>query len=100
MAPSPVIEKLQNKIFTGKGKTSPTELTNILELAREFGALGEIIGRDFEVCDKEGNLLYLVRQKPITVAQLNTLLKELNVMKMIESESMKQTSMPKKGRRR
>jgi hypothetical protein len=80
------IEQLKERIFTSK-KTEATELTNILELAREFGALGEILGREFEVYNKKGELEYRIKQIPISVLQLNYLLKELYVLKKLDAEN-------------
>lgn len=78
------INRLKDRIF-GK-KNQETDLTRILMVAREFGCLGEIIGRDYEVRDPNGKLQFLIRQKPIAVKQLNTLLKEFRTIKKADDE--------------
>ena len=78
------IEKLKDRILSKKGKE--TELTSILFMVREFSCLGEIIGRDFEIKDPKGKLVYTIRQKPMAICQLKTLLKEFIVLKEIDQE--------------
>jgi len=89
------LNKLKDRIFNKKGKT--TELTDLLDMAREFNCLGEIIGRNFEVTDKNGNLLYNIKQKPIAIKQVNTLLKEFLVLKKIDFEREQMMFGGKKG---
>jgi hypothetical protein len=81
----------QNKVINLKSrilkhKSQGTGLTSILELIREFGCLSDIVGRDFEIMDKKGNVVYTIRQKPIGIKQMNTLLEELHVLKKIDNE--------------
>ena len=45
------IENLKERIFGKRNKSKTTELTNILDVVREFNCLGEIMGRDFEIKD-------------------------------------------------
>ena len=78
------LENIKDRI-TKKGG-SQTELTSIMEMVRSFSCLGEIIGREFEVSDGDGNIVYTVRQKPMAIKQLNVLLKELNVMFKLDAE--------------
>ena len=80
------INQLKERVLGKKGKGSETELTNILFMVREFGCLGEIIGRDFEIRDPKGKLVYKIRQKPMAIRQLNMLLKEFRVLKKIDNE--------------
>lgn len=77
------VNALRSRIL--KNKSKGTGLTSILELIREFGCLSDIIGRDFEIL-KEGKVVYTIRQKPISIKQINTLLEELNVLKRIDNE--------------
>lgn len=79
------LEKLNNLIFK-KNQNVATELTNLLEMVREFSCLGEIIGRDFEVRDTKGKLVYAIRQKPMKIIQMNTLLKEFVKIKNLDNE--------------
>ncbi len=92
------IEKLKNRIFGKGGKGKRTGLTTILEVVREFSCLGEVIGRDYEIRNKAGELLYTVRQKPMAIKQLNTLIKELGVLKNLDNER-EAAKWGKKGKR-
>ena len=83
--PSP-INKLKERVFGKRGRYQETELTNILDMAREFGCLGEIIGRDFEIRDPKGKLIYTIHQKPMAIKQMNTFLKEFVTLKMKDAE--------------
>lgn len=95
------IENLRNKIFAKKA-LQPSELTAILDFGREFGCLGEIVGRNYEVLDKQGKVIYRIVQKPLSIPVLRTLLEELELMRKIEEQETK-NKMPKtpsRGRRR
>lgn len=78
------VNKLKERIL--KNKPQGTELTNIIELVREFGCLSDIIGRDFEISDSKGDVVYTIRQKPMSIKQMNKLLEELYVLKKIDNE--------------
>ena len=80
------ISNLKNRIFGKKGQGKQTELTGIMEMVRGFSCLGEIIGRDFEVKNPKGKVIYTIRQKPITLAQMNKLLKEFDVLMRLDAE--------------
>ena len=80
------IEKLKERILEKKGTKKQTELTPILNMVREFGCLGEIMGREFEVKNSDGKIIYTVQQKPMAIKQLNTLLKELDVLLRLDAE--------------
>jgi hypothetical protein len=80
------IDLLKERILNKKGKGDKTKLTDILDLVREFSCLGEIIGRDFEVKDKDGKLIYTIHQKPITISQLNVIFKEFATLKKLDAE--------------
>jgi len=83
--PSP-INQLKERVLGNKKKDQETELTSILDMAREFGCLGEIVGRDFEIRDTKGSVLYNIHQKPITIKQLKVLLKEFVILKRLDNE--------------
>ena len=55
-------------------------------MVREFSCLGEIIGRDFEVRDSKGELVYMIHQKPMAIKQMNTLIKEFVTLKRMDDE--------------
>ena len=80
------IQRLRKRVLGGKDKSSSNALTNILDMTREFGCLGEIIGRDFEIKDSKGKVLYLIHQKPMAIKQMNILLKEFASLKKIDDE--------------
>ena len=80
------IERLKERILEKKGSKKETELTSILNMVREFSCLGEIIGRDFEIRDSKGKLVYTIYQKPMAIKQMNTLLREFAVLKRQDDE--------------
>ena len=80
------IEKLRERILSKKGKNKETELTSILDMVREFSCLGEIIGRDFEIKDIDGKLIYNIHQKPMAMKQVNKLLEVFAVLKKLDNE--------------
>ena len=85
MSQSP-LQRLRDKVFKRKIGTEQTGLTSIMDMVRSFGCLGELIGREFEIYDASGKLLGKIKQKPIKFKQLNTLLKEHDVLKRIDAE--------------
>ena len=80
------IERLKERILEKKGSKKETELTIMLNMVREFSCLGEIIGREFEIRDPEGKLVYTISQKPMAIKQMNTLIKEFAVLKRQDDE--------------
>jgi len=93
------INQLKERVLGKKGKYKETELTNILNMVREFSCLGEIIGRDFEIKDSKGKLIYTIHQKPMAIKQLNTLLKEFVTLKKMDDErEAKKWGVKEKGR--
>lgn len=78
------IDVLRERVLAKKDKHSA--LTGVLELVREFGCFGDIVGRDFEVMDKSGEVVYTIRQKPMKIKQMNVLIKELNILKRLDNE--------------
>lgn len=93
------INQLKERVFEKRSKFQETGLTNILAMVREFSCLGEIIGRDFEIRNSTGELVYTIRQKPIAICQLNTLLKEFVTLKNLDDErEAKKWGVEKTGR--
>lgn len=78
------LNNLSNRLFNKKSEQS--SLTSIMELIREFGCFGDIVGREFEVKDNTGKSVYTIRQKPMTVKQMNVLLRELYILKKLDNE--------------
>mgnify|MGYP003148421791 CR=1 FL=1 len=78
------VESLKNRILQKKSEES--KLTCIIELIRELGCFGDILGRDFEVKDTSGKLVYTIRQKPMSIKQMNVLLKESYILKKLDNE--------------
>lgn len=91
------IQTLKNKVFEKKSKE--TVLTPIIKIMRELGCIDQILGNDFEVYDAKGKLVYTIRQKPISLPQVYTLMQELSDLESVENESNKNNKPPKKGRR-
>lgn len=58
-------------------KKSKREANGLMKLLRELGCLPQIIGETYEVYDKEGQLQYTIRRRPMTSTQLNELLKSI-----------------------
>ena len=78
---SEVLKKLRSKVFKNQESGADhSELTSVMELARGLSCLPDILGRDFEVMDPKGKVIYKIRQKPMSIKQLNYLLKEFNLM--------------------
>lgn len=80
------LNRLKDKILGGKSKFKQTELTDLLSMVREFSCLGELLGRDFEVRNPKGELVYKIRQKPIAMIQMNKLMKEFEVLKRRDNQ--------------
>ena len=80
------LDALKSRIFH-KGAKDNTELSGIIRTARELSCIGEIIGRDYEVRDSKGNLVYTIRQKPMAMKQLNLLLKEVHGLLKQDAEA-------------
>ena len=80
------IQQLKERVLGKKSKNKETDLTNVLDMVREFSCLGEIIGRDFEIKDSKGVLVYTIHQKPMAIKQMNTLLKEFATLKRMDDE--------------
>jgi len=81
------INQLKSKLFSKKTKAN--SLTYVLAMARELGCTGELLGKDFEVRDSKGTLVYTIRQKPIKLKQLIELMKQFIVLKKLEEEEYK-----------
>ena len=79
-----IANNLKDRILQKKGEQSG--LTSILELIRELGCFGDVIGREFEVKDNTGNVVYTIRQKPIAIKQINVLLEEFYILKRLDNE--------------
>jgi hypothetical protein len=78
------LNKLKNRVL--KKQPKYTELTGVLDFMRGMGCFSDIIGRDFEVFDKKGELLYRIRQKPLSIPQVRTLIKEYGILKQLDNE--------------
>lgn len=95
------IDALKDKIFSKSKGTDKSGITDIIEVVRSLGCLGEVIGRTFEVYDNDENLVYTIKQKPIKLSQLNILLKEVSTLKNIDAENeAAKWGSKKKGRMR
>jgi len=91
------VQDLKDKIFGKKSKIKTTGITNIMDAVRQFSCLDSILGRNFEVRDAAGKLVYTIRQKPIALKQLNTILKELEILKNLDAEAEAKKFGSKKG---
>jgi len=89
------LNNLKKKVL--KKKTKQTTLTPIIKLIRDLGCFQSIIGSSYEVYDKEGEILYTIKQKPISIPQIYDLIKELSNLETVENESNKNPKLHKKG---
>lgn len=80
------LKKLRNKVFGKSKDEEESGLTGIIELARGLSCLPDIIGRDYEIRDPKGKLVYTIRQKPMAIKQLNSLLKEFHLVQKRDNE--------------
>ena len=79
------LAKLQGKIF---GKNHQDEL-NLAMLFKEFSCVELITGAEYEVQDKEGNVLYFIKKRPVNVKQFNQINKILLEYKKEEEKQSK-----------
>lgn len=94
------IEYLKDRIFNKNKKSSVSLLTDVVEMISDLHCLPEIVGRDFEVRDARGKIVYTVRQKPMDLAQFNLLNKHLALLKQKQKEAIPKSKDLKKGRLR
>lgn len=78
------ISDLKDRVL--KKKRTQTELTGMLDMIRELGCFSEVIGRDYEIFDKDGKIVYTIRQKPMAISQVKTLVEELQILKKLDTE--------------
>lgn len=90
------VDKLNNRIFN---KEKPlTEIESLIDIARELHCLDLITGKDYEVRDTSGKLIYSIRQKPIKTLQLSVVAKALNKLRVREQKEVERSS--KKGKKK
>lgn len=91
------MDKGLNNIFNKvTGRKRDSEALQLANLLREFGCVADLLGRDFEVYDAGDRLLYKVRQKSITIGQMNSLLRILHDLQEYENDQVKRSG---KGRK-
>ncbi len=88
------LDKLRSRII---GKDTTTDITSLFYLAKEMGCLSEVIGRCYEGWIEIDGVKrrFSFRQKPMTIAQMNLLMKELNNHLKREQKDMRR-GMPRK----
>lgn len=94
------VEQLKDRVLSKSGTGKQSDITCLLELARGFGCLGEIIGREFEVKDNQGRIVYTISQRPMAIKQVNTLLKEFEIILRLDNEREAAKWGTKKGQRK
>lgn len=80
------LKKLKGKVFGKSNEIDDGGINSIIEMAKGLGCLPDIIGRDYEVKDASGKIIYTIRQKPMSIKQMNTLLKEFNKIQIKEDK--------------
>jgi len=68
--------------------TTFSDVEAIVDVARELGCIADLIGRDYEIRDSTGKLIYTIRQKPMKVVQLNVLSRALNSLREKEKKQL------------
>jgi hypothetical protein len=81
------IQNLNNRIKNKNNTLTSTEI--LVDFARETGSIADLFGRDYEVYNPDGEIVYRIRQKPMSLVQLNTLLKTLHELKLKEIKNSK-----------
>ena len=80
-----MLNKLKSKIFD---RNRFSDISGIYYLLKDLKCLPEVIGREYDVLDKDGKLVYTIIQKPMTIPQFQVLLKELTEHNKRESREM------------
>lgn len=85
MGPSnhPIFKRINNK-------TSKGELLNLIHLMREFPAIEQVMGAEYEVRDRDGTLLFTITKRGLDFEQMQILLEEdAEYQKMLNKNSKK-----------
>ena len=90
-----MFDKLDKKI-SGKEEAKQTPLSSLFDMAREYGCAGDLLGREYEVYDRKGDLLYKVVQKPMKSHKVIALISELDALREIEKQNIKNSKNGKK----
>ena len=80
------INQLNKKLFSKDKELSQTEI--LVDLIKDLGCMADILGRDYEVYDRNEVMVYTIRQKPMKTIQLNMILKALQSLRKREKDSM------------
>jgi len=75
------VDSLKDRILGGKKKSTRNVLTDIADMMRSFGSIGDLLGREFIIYDENGKVKYTMKQKPILLGQMNLLMQELAKLK-------------------
>ena len=79
------VSDLKERIFS---KNKVNSLTPYFQIAKEFGCLSDIMGRDYEVYDTNNKLLYTIRQKPLRFDHIDLITKEMAKMNKKNTKGM------------
>lgn len=88
------INKLKEKVFGKKKGTS--DATGLVDLIRELGCLPDVLGREYEVYDAKGKLVYRIEQKSLSIGQIKVLQEEIDRLRKIEAEQANKASRRRK----
>lgn len=86
------LDKLRNRI--GKGR-NPTVDTIIYQLSKELHCLGDIIGREYEVSYDKLGRVKTIRQKPMKIVKLMSLIREAKHDMERQEKAMKKNKTPR-----
>ena len=76
---------------TNLGKTEKKSLkVAIASVLSEFGGVGDVIGRHFEVKNSKGEVVYTIHQKPMAMSQLVWFQDALNLLSKAQEKAMKE----------
>lgn len=88
------LNKLKDRVF-GKKKNT-TDATGLVDLIRELGCLPDVLGREFEVYNPNGELIYRIKQQTLSMKQIKVLMDEIGNLRKIEAEQSERASRRKR----
>lgn len=80
------LQEILNRI-TGK-KKEQTSLLPFFDVMREYGCADLILGKEYEITDSNGEVVYRIKQKPLSLRQVQELAKGLNELRRQEAEAL------------
>lgn len=79
------LNKLKSRILDKRG-VEPGELSGLLDMARTFHCLGDILGRTYEIKDGNGKIKYIIEQKALNIRQVNYLIEQAQLLHALDAQ--------------